>query len=675
MKQVIPSNTGTLATSGTTYAAVSSGGYSISTESATEQLIGSAGKLSSLRIRLNTAPGSGKSWTFTLRLNGADTACVVTISDTATTGVDAAHEITVAAGDRVSIGIVPSGTPASTKAQTAITYEGTTSKESVILSTSRSDLSVSATQYFHLNGDGITTGLGTTESDYTQIIPTAGKIRKLYVSLTAAPGTGKTRTFTLMVNGSPSALTCAVSNSATTANDTAHDVTVAAGDEVSVRSEVSGTPTAATVKLGTVFLADTNGESVILGCVGSASSGYTVDYYLGLGGASADESSETNTMQIGNACTLKNLYVKMKGAPGSGASSVYSVRVNQANPANTLSATVTDPATTANDTTHTVTVADGDRVDLFLNNTNTTDRKKVGWGLVCLVPNVVYQTMTETATWTDSVVKSIARTFAEASANTDVFLKYMAKTFSESNGWSDAMVRSISKTLSDAATWTDSLSITKTLNMTLSEASAWADSVVRSLSRAFSEASAWTDSVTGQVIKTVIAAEASAWNDAVTINKTINRVMADIATWADSLTAIKTLNMTLSEASAWADSVIRSLSRAFSEASGWTDSLTMVKAINKALSESSTWTDAVTRRLSRTFSEAATWTDVYIRNAIMTLVEASSWAAALTRSVGKRLTETLAWTDKLKVILNGFTAGIWSRIARPGATWTRKDRP
>jgi hypothetical protein len=61
---------------------------------------------------LQTAPGAGKSRTFTARKN-ATTALSTTfqIADTAKTGNDATHENTLVAGDLINYSLIPSGTP------------------------------------------------------------------------------------------------------------------------------------------------------------------------------------------------------------------------------------------------------------------------------------------------------------------------------------------------------------------------------------------------------------------------------------------------------------------------------------------------------------------------------------------------------------------------------------
>ncbi len=58
--------------------------------------------------------------------------------------------------------------------------------------------------------------------------------------------------------------------------------------------------------------------------------------------------------------TLKNMYANSSGAPGAGQSFAYTLFKNGA--AQTLTCTISDPDTSANDTTNTVTVASGDKI-------------------------------------------------------------------------------------------------------------------------------------------------------------------------------------------------------------------------------------------------------------------------------------------------------------------------
>lgn len=96
--------------------AVSEVNETSATEVDTEVLLASALRLYVLRVRLTVAPGAGTSRTFTIRVNGANTAATVTIADSATTGVFTGN-VAAAAGDRITMQHTVSGAPATSLAQ------------------------------------------------------------------------------------------------------------------------------------------------------------------------------------------------------------------------------------------------------------------------------------------------------------------------------------------------------------------------------------------------------------------------------------------------------------------------------------------------------------------------------------------------------------------------------
>ena len=68
--------------------------------------------ITKMYVKLNTAPGAGKSRTFTLRKNAADATCAVTISDTATAGsATCATPVAVSDDDLLTTKDEPTGTP------------------------------------------------------------------------------------------------------------------------------------------------------------------------------------------------------------------------------------------------------------------------------------------------------------------------------------------------------------------------------------------------------------------------------------------------------------------------------------------------------------------------------------------------------------------------------------
>jgi hypothetical protein len=68
---------------------------------------------SSFRALFNGAPGAGKTWTLTLRKNGADTAltCIITGTVVPAQCIDSTHSAVFSAGDTVDVKVVPTGGP------------------------------------------------------------------------------------------------------------------------------------------------------------------------------------------------------------------------------------------------------------------------------------------------------------------------------------------------------------------------------------------------------------------------------------------------------------------------------------------------------------------------------------------------------------------------------------
>ena len=67
--------------------------------------------ITDLYVFLRNAPGTGNSYTVTVRKNVTDTSLAVTISGTATTGNNTTNPISFAAGDKISVKVTSTGTP------------------------------------------------------------------------------------------------------------------------------------------------------------------------------------------------------------------------------------------------------------------------------------------------------------------------------------------------------------------------------------------------------------------------------------------------------------------------------------------------------------------------------------------------------------------------------------
>lgn len=81
-----------------------------------------------------------------------------------------------------------------------------------------------------------------TEALSTIHVAAATVFSKLSVKLASAPGAGTSYTYTLFKNGSATAVTCTISNTNTSAQDTTNSASFAAGDTISIKRTRTGAP-------------------------------------------------------------------------------------------------------------------------------------------------------------------------------------------------------------------------------------------------------------------------------------------------------------------------------------------------------------------------------------------------------------------------------------------------
>jgi len=339
----------TLAGAGTEYNVLMGTGVWNATESANHQLMPTAGTISSLYVQLSANVGAGATQIITLMKNGAATALTVTISAGASTGNDTGHSVSFVAGDTVSLRSTVTGAPGTPVATWSTIWTPTTAGESIMLM----NLTSNTIQTWYGQLQGVNVG-SATEAYYKAPMPTAGTFSKLYVKLTADPGTAPDNyRFYLRKNTANSALTVNVIADATTGNDTVNTVSVVAGDIVNYAIVPENTPsTASTVAMGLVFVSSTSGESVILGGAAlNAPSAAAVNYYELSGGINANwDATEANRYQLANAMTISKFYVWLNAAPDNGGGVQYVTLAPRANAGVTgLSVTISEADTTGND--------------------------------------------------------------------------------------------------------------------------------------------------------------------------------------------------------------------------------------------------------------------------------------------------------------------------------------
>lgn len=324
------------------------------TESFKQSVMANSGTLNNLFVKFATAPGVGKNWVLILRVNGVDTALTLTIADSAVSGSDTTHSVSYSAGDKLSVKVVPTGTPATTLGGMSLDGSSTTQQ---VVSGDETALSTSANNYLGLfNGRAVAA-----TTDQALIMPTAGTISNLYVGTDVAPGGTASYTVTLVKNGIDQTLTSAISAAATSNTNLANSVSVVAGDTVYWKVVPATTPAAARIRIGVRFAPTTDGESVIMyGTTGALTNAGLNNFMApgsGAGGANATEVNRGAMMST--SYVLKNFYCAVDTAPGATASYTFTVRSALAN--TTLTAQITGAGVvSANDLTHTPNSTAGD---------------------------------------------------------------------------------------------------------------------------------------------------------------------------------------------------------------------------------------------------------------------------------------------------------------------------
>ncbi|MDD5387646.1 MAG: hypothetical protein PHQ22_10675, partial [Sulfuricurvum sp.] len=382
------------------------GGYTWATARVRRQVVSTSGTFGNFAVELSVAPGGGGSYTITLLNVTQATSLAVTIADPATTNINAGT-LAVAAGDVIELQSTYADAPTATpKARWSILFTGDNTKESLLLSTGASR--TSATNYIPLmHGAQLSEGI---ETNTYQIIPTSGKIKNLYVALSADPGTNPDAyKFTLRLGNAGSGyvvgdttLTCTITADDTTGHDTVNEITVAAGDIVDLAIEPQNTPsTAPYYYIGMTFVADTNGESLLLGSSSDSPTTGTTEYnnIVSTINSSIWTATEANVYQGGQSgITLKNLYVMLSGTPGAGKTYQLDIRATSVGGNTGITTSITGAVdTTGNDVVNTYAIGAYDDLSIGCTTTAGSTARIVYWGLVCYIAPVAAPTVTTDA--------------------------------------------------------------------------------------------------------------------------------------------------------------------------------------------------------------------------------------------------------------------------------------
>ena len=261
-----------------------------------------------------------------------------------------------------------------------------------ILGSTTANPSASATRYYWPAANNITTAWNASEGTCEQTISDYGVLKNLSITVASAPGASKSYAFTIMKNGSATSLTTTISGTNVTNSDTSDLIYVLPGDVISLRSVPSGTPGATgNIKwsFGWQSTISTGQSIIIAGSSGALSA--SAARYNGIQSSSAWNATATSTRQVmPTAGVIKNLFIALSAAPGTaggGQSYQFDVYKNGLVASPSLSCTISETATTGSDTTHSITYAAGDTIEIAATPTNTPGAIAAHWG-VSFIPTV-----------------------------------------------------------------------------------------------------------------------------------------------------------------------------------------------------------------------------------------------------------------------------------------------
>lgn len=338
-------------------------GWNASGDTLRPQICPADGFISELYVEFDRAPANSGSYTITLIVAGLDTNVEVTITDPAVAGSNLIDSVAVSAGDLVYLRSVPNDSPSAAPFMIwSMAFDGDNAKESVLMGISATALSTSATEFSSLvQSDGA--GPSTTEVDHQQLVAGTGTIQALYVWLEADPGTDPDAyRVTVRKNGSSTTLTVTVTADATTGSDLINSFTVAPEDLINVTIEPLNTPAVAVrAAWSVVFVSDTDGESLMFGGSSTDLDNEVSLNKAWMGVTSTSWNSEANESTLANTMDMKDLYVLIGAAPGSGNTWDFTT---QTPAAGNLTLQIADPATSGSDLVNVDNIVPGDHISL-----------------------------------------------------------------------------------------------------------------------------------------------------------------------------------------------------------------------------------------------------------------------------------------------------------------------
>lgn len=349
-----------------------------------------AGIFRNLRVKLSDAPGGTAHREITLRVNGVDSTLQAAFIASDTDIRDTTHTVAVVPGDVLSLHSTEANFSATTLAQYTLEFEPTNPVQSIYGGSSPNGAPSSSNP---LNGLFTSNQLWTLASNQEDNVVTAvGALTRFTVVVASAPGTGKSITFRVFKNGVATSALVTISDSATAGQWTGL-LPLTIGDHVHQEFTVSGSPTLSEISWGACFSANQAGVWMLTAQRIATPSNAAVRYEApsGTDGAAGYQATEANAEFLGpiTPIALSGLYLDVLVAPGTGKSWAIVTRRNGATPTGTPSATLSDGALTASDTSGALALTDADTWTWQSTPSSAPQSSNLTWGWVGAPPGTV----------------------------------------------------------------------------------------------------------------------------------------------------------------------------------------------------------------------------------------------------------------------------------------------
>jgi hypothetical protein len=316
----------------------------------------------------------GSSWRLTLYVNGVASSLSIDITSSANYVEETANEITLNAGDYAYWTIVPIGAPGNIGKPLILVDIENEDNSGMLLSGDVSSVS-SSNAYYSLSF----LRSSSTELDVQCLVPTKGKLTDVIGRLQTAPRAGKSRKFTVRVNGINTGLILTISDTAITGTASG-EVDLVAGDLVSIYSERINSPAHSRVILNYKWVPDISGEMIYMHSGFNALETTSNNRYKPVSEFASLNSSEGIVAARTYEAMYKKFHTLLSVAPGAGKAYNFMFRDDSVD--TDLDLSVADANVSNSNTTDEVLVEDKSILTYKVNGVNTPTASIPKFGIV-----------------------------------------------------------------------------------------------------------------------------------------------------------------------------------------------------------------------------------------------------------------------------------------------------